>query len=1279
MSSPPPHLPRTARHAGAAWLCWLSLGLATAAASDSARRVATLTGALPGGWDAGQHLWVKGEVGVSPAALDRLERWLDAEAPNWTVAVLADAAGETFRAAGGRNYSGMDAVEHALGEGLPNQTGFGELRDPRTGEKNGAALAIFLRERKFSYSGGEAFDRRGLGEDDWVGHLDRPAFRAMSNGGRVVDAVTGTIDEIEGQLTRQIAQEIRRRQDEALRAERMRAQAAEAVARAAAEADSIEAAAQAFRAANGSAVGDLANPRAAAWRARADAAAELLRAGRTAEAAAAATEVAEFRRAYEAMLARHPQAGPRFADLNRAIAELDPEGGGWGAAQLEEARGALAEAQVAHERGESGYEVHLRAAEAAYASAKEEIERAHAAARRRLEAQRALAVREARRERAMRGLGIGGAGALGAGALGVGFAANRRRRPFKLYAAEALERLQRRFRDSRDRLFALLDRANAVVGSELELDKRGYCGETLELSRDVIAEVDRLFVMSASVERVIGEARGEAVPAGPLGRLHNFFGTARYRRAVALLKDLPIQFQPGDGVAPLAREDGDDVRLLGRVEAQEGFALTFEELVAQFETLAASAQGKLDTIEQAWAEIDRALDRAQDQIDSAAASASRLADRSEEDGMFPVEALRTKLLPAAQEHLDAAIAIGNCDPVGALDDIAEADRRSAEAAELLAIIDTTRDERLPRLGDSCAALAGAGRATAWVDRWLRAAGIQIEALAAEAVAERKGQAIGEFEAGFERICGVADEAVELAGRAVEKTKAGIEAGAAAVARARETLGAALGLPPGELLREPGLVPDEALDAAEQQRGAALAAIDRGGVWAAREALEEAERLTGEANGLVEVSLRAHAEHDETVGRRRSERAALLREQPEIAALLGAMRDRYAATALREGGGAQGRDIGDLLRGGEDGIDAAEQLVERAAEELGRGAVIESAGLLADAGDVHEDTRLAFDAVRDHDAELRRLESANATRLAQLESVREGLAADCGDHRTRRSTQAEFAGADSELGAVRGADADDPFARAGKLSDVAAQFDKVAALVANDRDLFDEAKRSVGIAMAHVAAAQRLGHQAAADKIPDSRRTLELQEEVEKLALAAHSIDRNAREPHEDWAAMDAEADRLAQGAARAAAELRGELERAQTAVAAISSAATAVREAAGWSGAFGVRVAGSPGSEILMRARDHLLSGRYIETGRLAADAGRAARHAIAEARAEVARARRREEERRAAERREAERRRRRRSSSSFGSSFGGGRSSSSSISSRSSFRSGSGMSRSGW
>ena len=176
-------------------------------------------------WSKTQHLFVKGDLGISESQFQKLEAWISDNAANWTVVLMQDADQEFYAAQDGRQFSNMEAVRFALGHRLNNQTDFGSLAHEKTGESSGAVFVLFLKERKFSYYGSDVHDRRNLGESKWQGTLDREAVRAMRNGGRIIDAVKNTIKLIDGGLARKIAAEesrARKAQDKIKRAIRER-------------------------------------------------------------------------------------------------------------------------------------------------------------------------------------------------------------------------------------------------------------------------------------------------------------------------------------------------------------------------------------------------------------------------------------------------------------------------------------------------------------------------------------------------------------------------------------------------------------------------------------------------------------------------------------------------------------------------------------------------------------------------------------------------------------------------------------------------------------------------------------------------------------------------------------------------------------------------------------------------------------------------------------------------------------------------------------------------
>jgi len=1246
-------------------------------------------------WDPGQHVYVVGEIGVDARGLADLEAWLDSNGSNWTVLLMEQATGEVYRDGDGYNHSGADAIEYAVGRGLPGIGGFAALQDERTGQGNGAALVILLRERKFFYSGSESHNRRGLGQESWNGDLDRPAFRAMSNGRRIVDAVKGTVNEVGARLTRRLAAEQKERERQMRLVQQRLAEAGRLVGELSGEIDQLERETEAFRAAHPEATGDLSKPAIALLRDAEQAAQAALAAGAPGEALKLAEPVAEFVAAHRRALANYAAAPAEFAALNAEIGKVLPGREGWGADRLELAREELSQAQLAHQAGQSVYSDHLENSREALRSAREELRRAAEELRAEMARDEALQAKaEAARQRAWKMAKLAaGLALLVLG--GLAYFLNRRRRGAKAEAETLVANWESGFGDKTDQLFALLDRTTVVVGSETELPKRGYTGETLRLGKQTIEDVDQLFIMSSTVARQLGDAREEVYPKYGFQRIFNWFGTSRYRGALSKLRDERITFSPEDGVQLLSREEihsGKPETLLGKLESYQPFALSFPKLMEEFNRRAARATESLDLIEASWASITAELDGVRLQIKEAGESEPEIAEESAEDGLFPLNDLFAELLPSGQADLDEAVAQGATDPVGALaGPLPSAGRKASDAIALCELVLDVRGTRFPAMRAEVQNLDAGGHGTAWVGRFQEEFSELAEEIArqgAEApVAEEIAQ-LGEAIAGLEHSC---VRASELAARLAETAGKEIATVRAAVEAMRGEIGRELQLPEASVMRESGLDPDDLLREADELRAAASLAVDRGGVAAAEAALDESAALTEEGLGLVAVTRASFEQHADEAGARERETESLAGELDHHRAILDRLMSGYEPSALELSAGdpsypANGESIIDHVVKAERNLRESREISAAAHKAYREARLIEAQSLLAYVGDLQFRVGELYGEIRDRQDRLQKVEQANVTLLQQLEDESLAMGASIEDPRTMAPTVTAFEATGRDLDSARlrsSSSPGDPFKVAALLGATRRQFESIRNMAQSDRELFDELLRSLQESASHLAKAKNVSQRAAGDRIPDSVRILELQESIGKLFIEQHRCERAMKEPHGDWTSLDREADAIAAAAARAHAEMRGELEKAEAAVSAISSAANSVRDASGWVGALGVRVPGSPGANRLHEARSALMSGRYLKAHRDADDAGRAARQAIVEARSEEDR------RRRAAARRaeEARQRRRRRSSSSMGSrsGFGSGGSSRSSSSGRSgmggsSFRSGgSGMGRSGW
>ncbi|MGI9242907.1 MAG: hypothetical protein ACR2RV_19065, partial [Verrucomicrobiales bacterium] len=1174
-------------------------------------------------WQADQHLYVKGEVGVDARGLADLETWLDANGPNWTVLLMGDANGETYRDGDGYNHSGAAAVEYAIGRGLPGIGGFTALIDERTGQGNGAALVILLRERKFFYSGSETHNRRGLGQQSWNGDLDRPAFRAMSNGRRVVDAVKGTVNELGARLTRRLQSEQKERERQMRLTQQRLAEAGRVVGRLSGEIDLLEQELEAFKSAHPDAVGDLANPEVPLLRDAEQAARAALGAGASGEALKLAEPVSEFVATHRRSLSNYESAPAEFAQLNQEISGVIPGREGWGADRLELAREELAKAQDAYRAGQSAYLGHLENSREALRSARAEFERAAEALRaERVRDEAAQAQAEAARRRAWATAKVV-AGLVAAALGGLAYFLNRRRRAAKAEAESLVASWEGGFGDKTDQLFALLDRTTVVVGSEIELPKRGYTGETLRLGKQTIEDVDQLFIMSSTVARQLGDAREEVYPKYGFQRMFNWFGTSRYRSALSKLRDEMITFSPQDGVQLLSREEirsGRPETLLGKLESYQPFALSFPKLMEEFNRRAARATESLDLIEASWASITNELDVVRLKINAAGEFESEVAAAASGDELFLLADVFGELVPSGQADLDEAVAQGATDPVGALaGPLPSARRKAADATALSELVLESRQAQFPAMRDEIERLESSGHGTAWVGRFLGEYSEWADEIArrgsgsavADEIAEL-GEAIADLERSCVRARQLATRLAETAGKEIETVRTAVEAG-------RAEIGAALGVPGDSVMREQGLDPDELLREADELRVAASLAIDRGGVEAAEAALDETAALMEEGLELVAMTRASFESHMDDSEKSERETESLTAELGRHRAVLESLMAGYEPSALELSAGdpaspLHGESITDHTIKAERGLDGAREVLADARTSYKAARLIEASSLLAYAGDLQFHVASLYREIREQEEKIQKMERANVQLLKKLEDEVRAMGGGIEDPRTMAPTVTAFEAAGRDLDSARlrvSSKPGDPFKAAALLDGTRHQLEIVANMAQSDRELFDELSRSLQESASHLAKAKNTSQRAADDRIPDSARIVELQESIGKLFIDQVRCERALQQPHGDWAALDREADTIAAAAARASAEIRGELAKAEAAVAAISSASDSVREAGGWIGSLGVRIPGTPGAGRLHEARSALMSGRYLKAHRYADDAGRAARQAI--------------------------------------------------------------------
>ncbi len=1183
-------------------------------------------------WRPEQHLYVKGELGVADRQLDALEQWLDENGPNWTVVLMDDTVGERYRGTDGRIWEGMDAVEQALGRGLSNRTGFGTLKDPRTEEPNGAVFALSLGDRSFSYFASDAQDRRGLGESQWQGRLDRPAYEAMSNGGRIVDAVKNTVTSINQALDQAIVGEEQTRINREREQERMRERVELLLARANKALANVEGLRDAFVRQNPTAKGDLARPPVSDWRDRLNKiqgqvdANELVPALQ--KAGALMDEIEGILLAY-----REDAAFPlRWKDLQKTLKEA-PAGPNDVARQtLDQAQAALEEAQALRDNGDRQSTVKLA-----------EVEQLLKEADARIQAENERLERIAWQRRIARNLALVVLAVLLLLVAGLLILLNRRRRGIREKALARLAERREKVRQTTDGMLGLLERTQMLIGREEDLEKRGSHGRTLELSKQTIDDVDNLFIMSRTVDSVLRRVESLIEPKSLWKRIGNLFQTQPFEDGIALLDEQTLKFSPEEGVPVLPEEKKEDSdKLLGDMQHYKAFELTYEDLLNQYERRYERAVKSLDALDRSWTSLGPTMDVVENRIDELLKLDEELQAEAQKDGYFALPSLSLELMPAVQQAHERAEQTGVGDPVTAVDvTLADAQRQSEQAVRLARFLHEFRSESLPALRDYAQTLANEGRQIDWVDDFLRQLSERAELLMRTIVSDDADQLLEEFSQQLHDLVIRARRCVELDQTTRKKTAPLLASCEKATAEARQQIGQALNLPSERILREAGADPDHHLSTARQQLVSAGASLDRGAFLPAEAAIKEVEHLVAEAQQLIERTREGLQNQPSRRADLEREAAGLTDEVGRCQTLLGELKAEFAASALETAGKAVPESetaasppasidadlqlIG-LLQSARRRIDASERLRQE-------GRILEATAELDEAHATLSELARLCQQVTELAARLREQQAINSQKLNDLKLRCRQLAGEIEEQRTMARTQDAYRAClealddvEQRVTAHRGNA--DPFRTAQAMETVNRQLDEVQQSVTADRDLYAEAARSCEAAQRQVQTALSLSERAASDQLPDSDVTRQVMREIRGLADQVNQLRLRLSIPHEDWHRLDQEADQLTSRAGQANATLRGDLDRAQRSLESLQKAASQVRLASGWRGTFGINIMGSPGGDDLEMARQAFSRGDYDGASRFASNAIALASRAVQEAEMRV-RERRRAEQRR--------------------------------------------------
>ena len=1205
-------------------------------------------------WRPDRHLYVKGDIGVSASQLRELETWLAQNAPHWTVVLLDDAAGEYYVAADGRSLFGIDAVEVALGMGLSNQTKYGELVHPVTHENDGAIFALMLKNRRFSYFGSEAQDRRGLGEAHWFGELDQPALRAMKSGGRVQDAVRDTASSINKRLERIIQSESETARNREIEQQRDYQGATESISHLREVYDQVQEDAKSFRETNSAATGELANPPLAEWKTRLEA----LVAETKIDTANATlpqlrqlgVEMDQYLNGYAAVRGYQEHR----KEIEGQIGELVRAPNAVASEVVSKARKELEFADAKYRNGDLDLIEQMRGFEPMIREGNSIVE----AEKKRLAEQAAF-------YRMVRQVVATVSSIFGLILAGILWFFHRKRKPAMDRAVENLKDREASVAKETEGLDQLFTQSADLLGSRDRIKERGYTGKTKSMGEGTLGDIDDLFIMSKEARRVIGQAKELVYPPGVWEKIVNNFSAGAYEESVRQLSGKPLKFTKATGIPSIAmqilRERAAETGEEPPTEIPDEVVMTFDEIFASIQGKRMRATDSLKVIDDSLTRVNDELDRCQSDLQKMVNQERQLSELAQ-DTFFPVPKYFDTLIPSVQKDLAEAESLSSHDAISAMQGpVNLASRKLAEGMKLGSMIAEYRGKFFTELRSTSDALKSMGYTTHWIDADLNERSAHANGLFEIASKQSIAPEIEQFGASMDALLGKAKQALELAKHLKEQTEPKLAELPGIIKTNRGELSKALRLSESQVLVEGRFNPDDAAAMARKNLEAASTLLLQGKVEACRAALSGCEAEVDKAKGWMDASKATVKEFDQTL---RLERSRLDGMLERCRKLLGTLRDverDHTSAALRlaysiveepakswEKPGAESmQSLGDQqpqasatdTKEGDQqlGGSLANQVLERAQSmaqqvakmhqdaqaQYSRGEVLgaistvrEASGLIAEI-----DRRLVR--VEGHLQHLERCVVENQQQLDQCVAAAHRLLEYHNDRLVMVPTLRQIEEFAQHVGQVQkqvstSSQRTNPFELAQMLVYFQKRIAELEGMVVADHHGHAEASRAVDGAVRQWSVARQYVQQSRTDNIPDSPATKEGVRRVDVLEQGVLGVQQQIEEVHGDWHSVGRRAAEVQSDLATVSKKLSQELEMGNEALKEFQMASESVYNAEHWTGPWGLRIDGSPGVRQLESARSQLQAGNYTAVLELSRQANQAAQIAIQRVEREV-------------------------------------------------------------
>lgn len=1235
-------------------------------------------------WDPSQHLYVQGNLGLSQAQLMGLETWLHNNGPHWTVILMEDASTQRYTNSQGRIETGMDAVELSISD-LMEVGSFRSQLNPITGQQDAAVFILFLNQRKFSYRASEAQNQRGLGQDRWIGKLDRPAYRAMRGGGRVLDAVRDTVNAINQSLTLAINQEQKIAQQNRLQRQRETDQLRSRLAEVENKIARITKSAATIKQRKPDADSDLTQPDVQGWRnlifdiqtALNNPSPEL---GPLKESTDRIDDQSDdwvdlfreydrFETSEKQLNQRKQQlqidAADHFDKLHDSMIPIEKM---------------LTDARAAYGAADSKFKIHLNSATYALENATQELKGLRDAA----------ATAKARKSFIQSALAAIGSAFTALFAL-LFWWLNRKRAPAKIRAVQKLQQRQQEVRQQLEGMGDLLKRADVVIGDREAIDRKGYQGKTRDLSSKALDDIDQILIMSSSVDRVIDEAKAKIEPTSLWTKIINQWSPENFNDGFDLLENKPIQFGENEGIALVKQRDASRSRGAdfttdqpAQNQAPQEISLSFSELFKIFRERSRSANETIGQVESGWTQIVSTNRDLQTAIDQAAAEEQQSREASESDGLLFVPQLFDELLSSAQADQTRAQTLGRSDPISAIEGPATTGlRKSANADQLAKQLNDVRRELIPSIRTHAQSLLQRGREVQWVDAAIDDFTDRAQALTSQALTNDVQTEIQQWRTSFDSFGAAVAKAVVLHDTSVNQIAPAISTATAHVEAAKKTIAGRLNLASDAALTEINSDGLRILKTASDHNAASRYALDRGDPIGAEASINQAVDLIGDVDEIRNRSLQILDSLLMDVQKLETQIQSSVHGLAETESTLRMLQDTFAKSSLMVQGArwvvrqTQDPDTGDSVQPAvvkdknantnvsassndhnhRDGYQTppirvsdlfllASRQSEKANDASKNARQLYAAGRLLAAQESLIEAQLLVDAgqhnqklIQDRAVQLQQSVEDNAGKLVLLQQKLSTLQKQSQAPAVMAPTHAMLASEEQNLIDLQQAIESesirrDPFNESSAIESVDQDLQRLQDAIASDQRLFDEAERSVRSLDHAIAAAQGSIVRSRRDQIPDSQNIQQAVSSLQNAESSASTLRDRLKTPHEDWTEIDQSADRLLAEVTVSIAKLQSELDAAQRAAGEIQTTAASYQQALNWSGSFGIRANPATARTTLDHARAMLGRGDYQSAIQYARQANQSVVNAIAAAETEVMR-------QQAAQRRAAELRRR--------------------------------------